>query len=45
MENNSKLDFLRQDFYIGLDINKKNLTVSIFPNFDRSTSEQIDNQN
>ncbi len=30
MENNSKLDFSGQDFYIGLDIHKKNWTVSIF---------------
>ena len=30
MENNSKLDFSAQDFYVGLDIHKKNWTVSIF---------------
>ncbi len=30
MENNSKLDFSAQDFYVGLDIHKKELDSEYF---------------
>ena len=44
MEQRTKLDFSGQDFYVGLDIHKKNWTVSIFSkDFEHKTFSQDPN--